>query len=261
MICRNCGKEIPDSAKFCKYCGTPVQPASPAGNGNSGRIIQGQVTPPQKQKKSPLVLILVIIVIVLSAVVCLSVAAWYFKVGPFEEREEAAYDREDDDSDEDDDSSEASSSDSSSVSDSGNDEENAVDEEDEDEDEEDDNGEPVLDDNEDIDYEITGVDAFNNGKYGYILPYSDSEELTESDLEDFSNQQLTYARNEIYAREQCVFKSSELNGYFKGKEWYDPKKSRKAADYYGKLSSIEQRNADFIRQYQDDNFGGPYKPD
>lgn len=24
MYCRNCGKEIPDKANFCKYCGTPV---------------------------------------------------------------------------------------------------------------------------------------------------------------------------------------------------------------------------------------------
>ena len=27
MFCRNCGKELPDSAKFCSGCGTPVAPA------------------------------------------------------------------------------------------------------------------------------------------------------------------------------------------------------------------------------------------
>lgn len=35
MFCRNCGKELPDSAKFCSGCGTPVAPAvsqpAPAG--------------------------------------------------------------------------------------------------------------------------------------------------------------------------------------------------------------------------------------
>lgn len=28
MFCRNCGKELPDSAKFCSGCGTPVAPAA-----------------------------------------------------------------------------------------------------------------------------------------------------------------------------------------------------------------------------------------
>lgn len=31
MFCKNCGKELPDAAKFCSGCGTPVAPATPAG--------------------------------------------------------------------------------------------------------------------------------------------------------------------------------------------------------------------------------------
>ena len=27
MFCKNCGKELPESAKFCSSCGTPVAPA------------------------------------------------------------------------------------------------------------------------------------------------------------------------------------------------------------------------------------------
>lgn len=29
MFCKNCGKQLPDSAKFCSGCGTPVTPAAP----------------------------------------------------------------------------------------------------------------------------------------------------------------------------------------------------------------------------------------
>lgn len=29
MFCKNCGKELPDTAKFCSGCGTPVAPAEP----------------------------------------------------------------------------------------------------------------------------------------------------------------------------------------------------------------------------------------
>ena len=30
MFCKNCGKELPDSAKFCSGCGTPVAPEATA---------------------------------------------------------------------------------------------------------------------------------------------------------------------------------------------------------------------------------------
>lgn len=30
MFCKNCGKELPDNAKFCNACGTPVAPPAPA---------------------------------------------------------------------------------------------------------------------------------------------------------------------------------------------------------------------------------------
>ena len=30
MICRNCGRELPDDARFCGRCGAPVSPAAPA---------------------------------------------------------------------------------------------------------------------------------------------------------------------------------------------------------------------------------------
>lgn len=79
----------------------------------------------------------------------------------------------------------------------------------------------------------------------YIIPDSEWKELTESDLKGFTAKELTYARNEIYARHGYVFKADELNNYFNTMSWYYPDSS-----FSGELSSIEQKNANLIRDYQ-----------
>ena len=92
--------------------------------------------------------------------------------------------------------------------------------------------------------------------YGdYIIDYSSSSYLDESDLAGLSAKELTYARNEIYARHGYVFKSSELNAYFGMKSWYSPS----ASNDYIVLSSVEQANVDFINAYQNSH-GLTYKP-
>lgn len=81
----------------------------------------------------------------------------------------------------------------------------------------------------------------------YILENSDSEYLTEDDLLDLSSKELTYARNEIYARHGYVFKSSELNNYFGQQDWYE-------ADYEfdGNLDDVEKYNVELILSYQNE---------
>lgn len=88
----------------------------------------------------------------------------------------------------------------------------------------------------------------------YILPYSSEVELTEADLMWLSAQELTYARNEIYARHGYIFKSNELNEYFGSKAWYYPN-----PEFDGTLYGIELSNANFIREYQE-KYGLQYKP-
>lgn len=84
---------------------------------------------------------------------------------------------------------------------------------------------------------------------GYILATSDTVALTDADLQDLTAQELTYARNEIYARHGYVFESSELNDYFATKSWYTADPS-----YDGNsLSALEQQNAEYIRNYQTNN--------
>ncbi|QIZ05628.1 YARHG domain-containing protein [Priestia megaterium] len=77
---------------------------------------------------------------------------------------------------------------------------------------------------------------------GFILSESEYKRLTESDIADLSLEDLRLARNEIYARHGYIFKSEELNSYFKQKSWYNPDTS-----FDGSLSEIEKSNAELIQ--------------
>ena len=90
---------------------------------------------------------------------------------------------------------------------------------------------------------------------GYILPDSDSRKLKKSDLAGMTAQQLSYAKNEIYARQGRVFKSSELQDYFNEKDWYEENDDFKDED----LSKKEAENTEFIDAYHKDN-DLEYKP-
>lgn len=90
---------------------------------------------------------------------------------------------------------------------------------------------------------------------GYILPDSASRKLKKSDLAGMTAQQLSYAKNEIYARHGRVFKSSELQDYFNEKNWYEENDDFKDED----LSKKEAENTKFIAAYQKDN-DLEYKP-
>lgn len=83
-------------------------------------------------------------------------------------------------------------------------------------------------------------------KDGYIFPHSDRKELTEKDLKGMSAKQLTYARNEIYARHGFDFKSKELQEYFDSKSWYH----NKHKSYDCEKGSIEEKNVSLIIKYQ-----------
>ena len=90
----------------------------------------------------------------------------------------------------------------------------------------------------------------------YIMPYSDSTVLTDNDLDGFSAKELTYARNEIYARKGYIFKSAELYSYFKRLSWYCPD-----PDYDDHLlSDVEKYNVQFILDYQN-RYNLLYRPE
>lgn len=54
----------------------------------------------------------------------------------------------------------------------------------------------------------------------YILPTSDSEYLTRSDVEDLSQKENRLAINEIYARHGYTYTIEDLKEYFEDKSWY-----------------------------------------
>lgn len=83
----------------------------------------------------------------------------------------------------------------------------------------------------------------------FLLPESATRFLTEEDLEGYDGMFLTYARNEIYARHGKVFRAEELNEYFGLMPWYDPDPDFVDTD----ISDIEEKNADFIRKYQEEH--------
>jgi hypothetical protein len=97
-------------------------------------------------------------------------------------------------------------------------------------------------------------DSYDEDNSEYIIANSSQVELTEEDLQGLSAQELTYARNEIYARHGYIFNSSELNEYFNSKSWYQADDS-----FSGTLEGVEQKNAAFISEYQTQN-GLEYSP-
>ena len=56
----------------------------------------------------------------------------------------------------------------------------------------------------------------------YILPDSSTRYYLKEELAGLTDEQLYYARNEIYAKLGRKFKSEELNQYFSQKTWYIP---------------------------------------
>ena len=83
----------------------------------------------------------------------------------------------------------------------------------------------------------------------YIIPDSDTKRLSDSDLQDLTEQELLYARNEIYARHGRRFQDTSIQEYFESKGWYngtiDPE------DFQDNmLNDIERANAQFILTYE-----------
>jgi hypothetical protein len=82
----------------------------------------------------------------------------------------------------------------------------------------------------------------------YILPKSGSEKLLNSDLSILTKEDLTLARNEIYARHGFVFKGENFKSYFSKKSWYKPNPNFKESD--GELDNIELYNIQLISNYE-----------
>ncbi|PWJ48557.1 YARHG domain-containing protein [Faecalicatena contorta] len=96
----------------------------------------------------------------------------------------------------------------------------------------------------------------------YVLPNSNTQPLTDADIEGLSLQELNYAKNEIYARHGRKFDSKELQDYFESKSWYEGKYDGKEfdANYSGRvLSEVEKKNVEFLYAAENKMSSGGYK--
>lgn len=104
--------------------------------------------------------------------------------------------------------------------------------------------------------------AEDSSANSYILPDSNKRLLTENDIEGMSAKELNYAKNEIYARHGRMFKSSELQNYFKSKSWYKEVYAADDFDDQGDsiLSETERKNIEFLRDAEYALKPGGYQP-
>ena len=218
MKCKNCGNEIPDTAKFCNKCGAKVEddfvPSPPINNDSIVDIednsYENKIKDIKSNWKDKYTIMLIVALMVI-------VGFFGFMM------------------------SQRGSESSSQVYDSG---ENEVDP-------------PITESDEDQeDADIDDEDAYGT-QYGtdystdYIINGSDSRYISKTELYSFSKEQLRLARNEIYARHGYTFEDKSLQNYFSQKSWYIPDYSLNIKTWSdGKFNDYEKKNLDTIVMYE-----------
>lgn len=226
MRCTQCGKEMPDGARFCTNCGAQMnQNMYDQNTYNQNTYDQNppeqNLSPIQKLKKEwkdLYTVVAIVVVLLVAALIGLAVKKMNEPKNTKELDEIQAI----------------------------------LDEEDEDEEEE--PKEDVMEEEteeEEIVEEEPEVQSLL--EQDYILPNSNATYLTQADLAGMTIQEINYAKNEIYARHGRRFKSQELTNYFTSKSWYqgtyDPDDFD--ANYSASvLNDYEKKNAELLRQVE-----------
>ena len=82
-----------------------------------------------------------------------------------------------------------------------------------------------------------------------------ADKLTEEDLANLSEEQISIARNEIFAKHGYSFSNDSLREYFSAQPWYTPNPDLnfETEDIYDKLglSETEISNISFIEKYEE----------
>lgn len=82
----------------------------------------------------------------------------------------------------------------------------------------------------------------NGSDNSYIFSNSSSAYLSKSDVSALSDNNLTLALNEIYARRGRIFKDPALSSYFNSQAWYTPKYTQAEFDKNVTFNDYEQKN-------------------
>ena len=92
---------------------------------------------------------------------------------------------------------------------------------------------------------------------GYILPDSATRRLTQADVAGLTWEQCCLARNEIYARHGRIFQTPQIAAYFEAQSWYHGTVPAASFDS-NTLSPVEHANVDFLAGYENATWGHPY---
>ena len=91
----------------------------------------------------------------------------------------------------------------------------------------------------------------------YLLPESNTRNLTEEDLSGLSHEELCLARNEIFARHGYIFHHTQIDAYFQSKSWN--RGTVTGAEFKDSvLNSYELANISLIVNYENQHYGGSY---
>lgn len=92
--------------------------------------------------------------------------------------------------------------------------------------------------------------AGNANQSGYLWP-TDTQYITNADLDNFERKQIMLMRNELYARYGCSFQDEEIRTYFLSQSWYNPNPDLLAVNFSVELfNSYERANLDTILNYE-----------
>lgn len=84
----------------------------------------------------------------------------------------------------------------------------------------------------------------------YLWP-TDSQYITDADLDGFERKQIMLMRNELYARYGCSFQDEEIRTYFESQSWYEPNPNLLAVDFKREwFNEYETANLDTILNYE-----------
>ncbi len=125
--------------------------------------------------------------------------------------------------------------------------ENNIEQNQDDTDKDESNKDDTNQDDSNVDETNKGDDSNNQAADSeYILPESNTRELTRDEIKHLSKEQLRLARNEIFARHGMIFGVEDLDQYFKEKSWYNPTVS--SDEFYSKvnMSLVEEANINLI---------------
>ena len=96
------------------------------------------------------------------------------------------------------------------------------------------------------------------GDSSYYLADTSSRYYSRSEVENMSNYDLYYARNEIFARHGRMFQNSDLQDYFNSKSWYTPLYTPAQWDAMASpLSDVELKNTTLMREVEESR-NSPY---